>query len=227
LIGRHAYQAPEPSSNCSDYDQIFVRRVHELIAAGHDRLKPEDYATAEEPHITGDLAEQVEEVLRSAREPWMRFFRVYDDPPVNPPKGDKNRRRGKHRRRVDIHINSSERARSPYTSFAFESKRLGPRHGATAYLGKEGLGCFLSAQYASEDTRAGMLGYVQSGDEAAWAADLESKMAAPSAELAISKGGEWTPVVLCEGLPHSYASTHGRGKGRRRITIYHSLLRFR
>ncbi len=227
MISRRAYQALEPSSNCSDYDNIFVRRVHQLIAAGHGRLEPGDYATAEEPDITGDLVEQVETVLQGASEPWMPFFRVFDDPPVNRPKEDKNRRRGKRRRRVDIYFNSSERAPSPYTTFSFESKRLGPRHGVAEYLGKEGLGCFLSAEYASRNTRAGMLGYVQSGDEATWADDLESKMAARSTELAISKGGEWTPAVLCEGLPHSYESTHGRGKGRRRITIYHSLLRFR
>jgi hypothetical protein len=157
-----SYQRRVTSDNRSDYEQLFIRRVHDLIRLGYDKLCASTYATQEETVITGDLAEAIEGVLEYPNEDWVRFYRVYDDPPLNESLAGL-RRRGKRRRRVDIKLDSSEV--SPYTRFCFEAKRLGKSTPISRYLGADGLGCFLSGSYAGAERRGGMLGYVQSDDE--------------------------------------------------------------
>src|SRR5882672_3680791 len=169
---RHSqsYQRRGASANRSDYEQLFIRRVHELVKLGYDRLCPSAYATQEETVITGDLVEAIESILEDANEDWMRFYRVYDDPPINE-STQATRRTGKRRRRVDIQLNSSEV--SPYTRFYFEAKRLGKGNPVSRYLGAKGLGCFLSGSYAGTEQRGGMIGYVQSNNEQIWAAMID------------------------------------------------------
>ena len=70
---------------------------------------------------------------------------------------------GKYRKRADIRLDSAET--SPRARFRFECKRLGRGYPAGRYLGAKGLGCFLRGDFACQDPRAGMLGYVQSDDE--------------------------------------------------------------
>ena len=62
---RHSrsYQRWSASANHSDYEQLFIRRVHELVKLGYDRLCPSAYATQEETVITGDLVEAIERIL--------------------------------------------------------------------------------------------------------------------------------------------------------------------
>ena len=112
----------------------------------------------------------IESILEYPNEDWMRFYRVYDDPPINE-SITAPRRKGKRRRRVDIKLDSSEV--SPYTRFCFEAKRLGKGNPVSRYLGTKGLGCFLSGSYAGAEQRGGMLGYVQSDDEQTWAAKID------------------------------------------------------
>src|SRR5215813_6356214 len=168
-----SYQRRSASANRSDYEQLFIRRVHDLIKWGYDRLCASAYATQEETVITGDLAEAIEDILEYQNERWMQFFSVYDDPPVNEPI-TAPRRRGKRRRRVDIKFDSSEI--SPRTHFCFEAKRLGKGNPVSRYLGTDGLGCFLSGSYAGAERRGGMLGYVQSDDEQTWAAKIDKEL---------------------------------------------------
>src|SRR2546426_12693746 len=107
-----SYQRRSASANRSDYEELFIRRVHDLIKWGYDRLCASAYATKEETVITGDLAEAIEGILEYPNEDWMRFYRVYGDPPINesiePP-----RRRRKLRIRADLTSDSSQI--SPYT----------------------------------------------------------------------------------------------------------------
>jgi hypothetical protein len=172
-----SYQRRSASANRSDYEQLFIRRVHDLIKWGYDRLCASAYATQEETVITGDLAEAIEDILEYPNEDWMRFYRVYDDPPINE-SIVAPRRRGKRRRRVDIKLDSSEV--SPYTRFCFEAKRLGKGNPVSRYLGAKGLGSFLSSSYDGAEQQGGMLGYVQSDVEQTWAANIDKAFTSSS-----------------------------------------------
>lgn len=78
-----SYQPRSASDNRSDYEQLFIRCVHELVKLGYDRLCASAYATQEETVITGELVEAIEGILEYPSENWMRVYRVYDDPPIN------------------------------------------------------------------------------------------------------------------------------------------------
>lgn len=218
-----SYQHRGVSANRDDYDQVFIRRVHELVKLGYDRLLPKDYATAEETVITGDLVEAIENILEYPHEEWMRFYRVYDDPPINEVM-QAPRRRGKRRRRVDIKLDSSEP--SPYTRFCFEAKRLGKRHTVSRYLGADGLGCFLSGHYAGAEHRGGMLGYVQSEDERAWAAKIDKALASSPKSFGLQEKSSFQLCQISAQLCHIYVSEHFRVTDRRQLRIYHSFLLF-
>ena len=228
MIDPRSHQLEARSDNCADYEELFVPRVHRLIKLGYDRLPAARYSSDEETAITGDLSQEIDAVLDSppASEPWIRYFSVYDDPPVNQPKRrGKKRRRGKQRKRVDIRIDSS--LTSPRARFRFECKRLSATsHTAKDYLGEAGLGCFLRADYAAEDERAGMLGYVQTDDEQVWANSIQTELEESPAKYAVLPASPWRHAPVIDELPHTCRSGHRRGRGRKPIEIYHTLLRF-
>jgi hypothetical protein len=227
VIGRRSFQPDSDTSNRDDFDEVFVRRVHSLIHLGYGRLIPAKYVTAQETEITGDLAYEIEGILEEATENWMLFFRVYDDPPVNLPKKKGKSAvvgKGRARKRVDIKLDSSET--SPYTRFQFESKRLGKNNSEGKYLGSDGLGCFLSGDYANAESRAGMLGYVQQHDEDTWATRLETAIANDITVYRITSDGGWVCNPPIAEFPHTYVTCHNRGKDLVPIRLYHSLLRF-
>jgi len=223
---RHSrsYQRRGASDNRSDYEQLFIRRVHDLVKLGYDRLCSSAYATEEETVITGDLAEAIEGILEYPNEDWMRFYRVYDDPPINE-LIQATRRKGKRRRRVDIKLDSSEV--SPYTRFYFEAKRLGKGNPVSRYLGAKGLGCFLSGSYAGAERRGGMLGYVQSDDEQTWAAKIEKALASSPKSFGLqAQRNNFRLCQISAQLHHTYVSAHRRTTDGKRLQIYHSFLIF-
>ncbi len=223
MISPKSHQPSRRSDNAADYDRLFISRVHQLLELGYQRLVPTQYALAQETDITGDLVESIEHLLDCPTEDWMQFYSVYDDPPVNEPRSrGRTRRKGRGRRRVDIRLTSAEI--SPRARFRCECKRLGKGHAAGQYLGATGLGCFLKGEYAAKDVRAGMLGYVQSHDEATWASRIEVTMTKSPAQFAVRTPWQLSP--LPPGAKHTYNTTHGRGRGKRPIVIYHTLLRF-
>jgi hypothetical protein len=186
-------------------------------------MKSANYAGEEETTITGDLVNAINDVLDAPAATWMRFYSVHDDPPVNESRlGRNGRRKGKRRRRVDIRFDSSEQC--PRARFRFECKRLGPGHSAKRYLGKDGLGCFLSCAYAFDDARAGMLGYLQSGNYTQWAEKIGALVSSRS--YAIRRESPWRNYPILTTLPCTYCSGHGRGKGRPPIEIFHTLFSF-
>ncbi len=208
------------SGNASDYRRIFVQRAHQLINMGYERMIPSANRTDEETAITGSLVRAICEACDDLRsEEWVDFFGVHDDPPVND-----GTRKGKHRRRLDIKIVSSERL--PRQVFSFEAKRLDKSHSVGAYLGKEGLGCFLAGKYAGDDEDGGMLGYVQSGDRGAWAVKIGGALAASARRYAVRSGDSWQKWPMAEGLDHCYRSRHMRPSLQREIDVYHTLLSF-
>lgn len=223
MISSKSHQPDRRSDNAADYDRLFIPRVHNLVKLGYDRLDAKRFVTAEETAITGDLVESIAVVLDCPAAKWMRFYSVYDDPPVIGPKRRGHRRRkGRARQRVDIRLDSSEVL--PRTRFCFECKRLGKGHPISRYLGKDGLGCFVQGMYAREDDRAGMLGYIQSDDEKTWAERLSAKLLRTPKNFALRD--PWRHAPVDQQLHHTYRSTHGRGRGRRQIEIYHTLLLF-
>lgn len=225
MISSTSFQLGGASYNSEDYERQFVPRVHQLIKLGYDRLNPRRYATAEETAITGDLVEAMDAVLDEPAERWMRYYSVHDDPPVNEPhRRGQQRRIGKARRRVDIRIDSART--SPRSRFRFECKRLGPGHGVSHYLGHDGLGCFLTCAYARDDERAGMLGYIQSEDEATWAFRIEQALLSAPADSAVRRESTWRLDPVIPALGHTYRSGHSRTTRRGPIEIYHTMLRF-
>ena len=165
-----SYQRRSASANRSDYEQLFIRRVHELIKLGYDRLCASAYATQEETVITGDLVEAIESILEDANEDWMRFYRVYDDPPVNESiKATRRKENG-----AGELISSSIRPRFRRTHASILKRNVWGRE--TQFrdiLVPMGLVVFLSGSYAGAEQRGGMLGYVQSDDEQTWAAKID------------------------------------------------------
>jgi hypothetical protein len=219
-----SYQRRVTSDNRSDYEQLFIRRVHDLVKLGYDKLCASTYATQEETIITGDLAEAIESILEYPNEKWMRFFRVYDDPPINE-SITAPRRKGKRRRRVDIKLDSSEV--SPYIRFCFEAKRLGKGNPVSRYLGPKGLGCFLSGSYAGAEQRGGMLGYVQSDDEQTWAAKIDKAFtSSPKSFCLQTQQSPFRLHQISVQLHHTYISEHRRTTDGKQLQIYHSFLIF-
>lgn len=213
---------PQPgsfSTNSVYLRSIFVRRVHQLVQLGYDRLTPSVYEQAEEPWITGDLVEAIDDVLSERGQPWMTVFSVHDDPPVND-----DRRKGKRRKRVDLRIDSG--ACVPRARFRFESKRLGKRHTVKVYLGTEGLGCFLRGDYAREEDQAGMLGYVQRGNLSDWGKKIAQEFAKAPALYAVDSEAPFSIKSTRSTVSQAYHSRHNRTAVGRPILIDHILLVF-
>jgi hypothetical protein len=216
----HISQPSGSTSNASNYRQIFVHQVHQLLQLGFERLTPAAHANEQEPAITGFLVEAINNVLSDCARKWMKQFSVHDDPPVND-----GIRKGKKRKRVDIRIDSANFR--PRARFQFEAKRLSKNHRVTAYLGSKGLGCFLRGDYAKGEDEAGMLGYVQTGDFGDWGTKIGNELANRPDAYSVD------PVLLfsAHSIPltkslMSYRSQHKRSTVGRPIIIVHSLLKF-
>jgi hypothetical protein len=148
---------------------------------------------------------------RASAPHWVNFYVIRDDPPLNVPG-----KTGKHRPRVDIEIERNNRGPKP--CLRFEAKRLGKSHTVAKYLGPCGLGCFTSGKYPLTHPEAGMLGYVQNDDEAAWAAKLEAVLKQSSVL--------WESYSITPQLVHTYRSKHYSPALKIDIDIIHTLLRF-
>jgi hypothetical protein len=71
-----------------------------LVYLGYERLDRRQYRQSEEPEISGALCEAIEQVLDDAEsDDWVDDYEIHDDRPVHDAK-----RKGKHRRRVDIKL---------------------------------------------------------------------------------------------------------------------------
>ncbi len=202
------------------YQSSLRKHAHELIAMGYHELRAEDYANSEEPTITGEMVRVMREILeRESSPPWIEHYTIHDDPPLNVP--DKQ---GKRRPRVDIEFERVNRG--PRPRLRFEAKRLGKNHRVGLYLGNDGLGCFTSGRYPLTHPEAGMLGYVQSDDEASWAAKIEAALRRAPAIYSTTEGNMWDQNQITPQLVFTYRSRHRCQALEEELQIFHILLRF-
>ena len=206
--------------NHDAYVEALRGHAHELLAMGYGRLEPARYKDSEEPDITGELAKAVEEAIEDPEAPqWVDHYALGDDPPLNV-----EGRLGKWRPRVDVEFQRVQHG--PRPRLRFEAKRLDPKHPVSIYLGRDGMGCFLSGLYPAPSGEAGMLGYVQSEDEQTWAAKIEERLSAHPTEYELASDGGWRKQVVSPRLAHTYRTHHLPEKTRVALTVHHVLLRF-
>ncbi len=196
----------------------------QLIAEGYACMDHTRFADAHEPAITGELVARMREFLESGGDgpAWREYYSIHDDPPLNV-----DGRLGKARSRVDIEFECVSRGGGKRPRLRFEAKRLNTVTGHTiaAYLGTDGLGCFLSGKYPMTHAEAGMLGYVQSEDEPTWAGRISSALE-HSADRYGSVGPAFCGRHSPGKPPYTYVSHHDT-RAAPQITILHVLLRFR
>lgn len=220
MRGRAYYQPDGTSANAAEYQRVFLAQAHKLLALGYAELMPDEYSHAEEEDITGSLVQAMERVLGRPGAPiWTSWLGVHEDPSIHDPK-----RKGKRRRRVDIRIDSAQSR--PRSRLSFEAKRLGPGHGVSVYLGKDGLGCFIDGRYARREDVAGMLGYVQDGSCENWARKIAKAIAQRAGNLHTLKSSPWKRARVAGELGHTYRSGHARPGIGRPLQVYHTLLLF-
>jgi hypothetical protein len=94
------------------------------------------------------------------------------------------------------------------------------------YVGKGGLGMFLTELYGRMGNEGGMLGYVQSESLTHWSEKIGRKLHpdAPGKHQ-LTADGTWAGFPLIAELEQTYATRHTRPT-LGIITIYHTLLDF-
>ena len=213
------------SENHDDYHATFVRRVHQLLEAGYQRMQPvKRYEMWKEEDISGELARHVDDVLDGSSAPWMRFYSLAPERHVDEPHlPEKKRRLGKHRKRLDFRFTCRQRV--PVQRFIFEAKSL-KQSGTAQLLDEDGLGRILRGAYAREDSAAGLLGFVQLATVAAHATALESELTTQAANYGVAADGHWTRIIIVHCPEHTFRTRHRR-KGLSDVTIFTTLLLFR
>jgi hypothetical protein len=112
--------------------------------------------------------------------------------------------------------------------FAFECKRLRIPYkkgklssGTSDYIGKAGMGCFLTGQYSSGLPHAGMLGYVMDGNWASAEKSIETNIAKHAAKLGLKGSSSW---IASTWLAHKQAKQTSHLVVKNLVTIHHLLL---
>ena len=96
---RSHFQPPGVSADGKAYADVFVRRVHTLLALGYATLTPADFISAEEEHITGELVDAVQEILDDSDTPaWADSYSIHEEPREHHP----TRKLKKHRSRAQL-----------------------------------------------------------------------------------------------------------------------------
>lgn len=198
----------------------FIGNVHRLLALGYVRLDARRYHEADEDLLTQDLKTALREVTEDMRGPrWASHFAIHEKR-----RQDDSQRQGNSRLELDIVFERTQPG--PHPCFSMEAKRLGPKHPVGIYLGPEGLGAFISCEYAKEHDDAGMLGYVQSDTVDGWCTSLESRLGIAPGRYFVEATGTWQRYTFRGGPVTTYRTCHKRPAGRGSITIYHTLLDF-
>jgi len=221
ILGQHKSNINQ-SDDSSDYEGGFHCDALFLIIAGHKKLTENatDYSNEEEPNITGELVRCANEYIDSTSSPtWTSFYDVRDESPENT-----KERLGKDRKKVDIVCTLT--GIKPRSRIKFEAKRLKrPGFLVGEYVGKAGLGEFISGNYAPECNTAGMLGYIQSDDCDYWAEQIPDALNRRKEEVHLIKDGQWQKASL-ENVDDCYKTRHNRPTVKRELLIYHLPLDF-
>ena len=194
-------------------------RIHALtlISLGYARITPARFATAEEDTITGELAREMKAAIENETAPeWTEHYSIAEQVRANTAGKE-----GKSRPIVDIELERHKQGRRP--RLRFEAKRLGPNHNAANYFGDGGLEAFVTGYYDRTHNDAGMLGYVQSLNEAEWATKLSAESKQRSSLLSITQ--EWSAFSRAECPPHTFHTCHQDHSGND-LDVFHVLLGF-
>jgi hypothetical protein len=186
---------------------------------GYQRMQPAPWAMAEEDDITGELVRHMRSVIQDeAGPPWIDHYSVTEQVRANIAG-----KLGKRRPIVDIEFERHKRGQRP--CLRFEAKRLGRGAEISGYLGAEGMGAFLVGYYSRTHQEAGMLGYIQTSTEDAWAEKLSAELCAKPAAHRLAEDGAWRRFSLPGAPPHCYQTNHLDTRSLP-LLIIHILLRF-
>lgn len=196
------------AKNCwiaETYWNVFREDVHHLLALGYQRAQAKLGENDREDDITGDIVEGIDAFLDEADERFDRYS-------VHGFKRQPNREsRGKKRPELDIVVQDGNKR--PRIWYGIEAKRLKTNgHPISAYLGNEGMGCFINEKYVPESPEAIMLGYMQNKDNFYWFKQLEKCIKS-----------KLSPCSINYLLRNEWRSTHNRRNGSK-MTIFHIFL---
>jgi|GEM_PF-2899869 len=222
------HKRPQPAADSSirdDHRRIFMERVHRLLFLAYGRMLPaKKWAHHKEEDISGELARHIDEVLDSLSQPWMKFYSLEAERHVDEPHLPLAKRRlGKHRRRLDIRFRC--RQRSPILRFIYEAKLLTDTGSYQDLLGDSGLSRFLDKRYARSDNAAGLIGYVQIGEEAEHADRVRADLEKRSHSCRLVQNSSWTECRWPGCVFRSHVTQHHRDR-LPDILIFHTFLRF-
>jgi hypothetical protein len=137
-------------------------------------------------------------------------------------------RQGKEIARTDIRVLPPGKKHTDF-AFVLECKRLNVRkrgklrHGAGAYVGKDGMMCFVTAKYSSGLREGGMLGYVMNGDAAAAQETVARFIDAKRGALRLALLTDYMPCPHLNNLP-PHGATYHELADHRTFTLYHLLV---
>lgn len=190
----------------ASYKRRFMADVHHLIGQGFQAISHLELQDREEPAITGLLTDSIEAFLDDSRSPdWTERYSIQDERHLN----DDLAREGKRRPRVDIEFAYS--GKRPRPRFQVEAKRLRDpaSSSVSAYLGENGLGCFLKGRYAAQQMWAGMMAYIQTEAPSIWVDRIRASLSENPSEFSIlPKSGILTPANVDDLLPNVLRSDH-------------------
>lgn len=128
--------------------------------------------------------------------------------------------------RIDLCLQPGSHDEELY--FAFECKRLRVPYGKTlsnnisAYVGKVGMGCFVTGQYAAGLPHGGMIGYVMDGNVARAKALLKKRIVLEAASLLVVNGTDLQASRHNPAQSRLAESEHQLKTGR--LILHHVLL---
>ncbi len=220
-ISRHKINQIGKSALADEFQTSFLRNALELLLIGYENLPTSDRSKWQEEEITGELCREIQEYLDMPDSPgWTRRYSLHEDPPVH-----SSYRKGKKRRRIDFRI--EETHRRPRHKFGVEAKRLrSDSHNVGKYCGQDGMGCFVSGEYSSQQNIGGMLGYVQSGTVDQWESKVGAKIKKDAKTLHVRNGRTWENASGANPINQCHLSEHDRPSLNKPILIYHLMLNF-
>lgn len=220
-IGSASNNADVPRPQDPEARLAFVGNVHRLVAMGYDRVNASDYGDATEDRITQYLCRALEQVVEAPDAPrWACHFAIQE-------KRRQNAGGSVGNERLELDIVLQRTGRGSHPRFVIEAKRMGPSHPASVYLGNDGLGAFISCEYAPEHTDAGMLGYVQSRTMEHWRDQLSFRLTPCPGNHQTTQDGSWQAHPFKGGPSLTFRTRHERAAPREPIIVYHTLLDLR
>ncbi len=198
-------------------NEDFRRNAHKLIAIGYQKALPQIKSSSkgDETSTTGFIAEAISDWLMFEEPKGFNGFAVLDDPPE---KSYDKTRAGRSRRRSDLVITYNN---SPRNRFVCEAKRLKGGKGVE-YIGDDGMGCFISGNYARLFSEVAMLGYVETKSIAEWKQTLQEYIAEKETDLELISSQK--NIQLIPEFPDEWQSRHKRDAVGTPVVIFHILL---